>query len=160
MIGAKTSPVGCLQYELEIPINASPDRVWQAMFEETNFWWLPDFHMAGANSVVTFDPTPGGKGLIENHEGGGGLLWYQVQYCLPHDYKIYLIGYLAPDFGGPATSHLKLMIESTDGGCVLKVTDAQTGSVSEKAADSQREGWSQLFSDGLKAYVENDRQSE
>ena len=33
--------------------------------------------------------------------------------------------------------------------------NAQTGSVNEKAADSQRDGWSQLFSEGLKKFVEN-----
>ncbi len=82
-------------------------------------------------------------------------LWYQVQYCLPQEFKIYLVGYLAPDFGGPATSHLKLVIETTDNGCVLKVTDAQHGSVDAKAADSLRDGWQQLFTDGLKEFVEN-----
>lgn len=155
MIGAKSSAASCLQYELEIPINASPERVWNAIFEETNFWWLPDFHMAGTDSVVTFDATPGGTGLLESHKNGGGLLWYQVQYCLPQEFKIYLVGYLATDFGGPATSHLKLALETAENGCIFKVADAQHGNVDLKSADSQCEGWNQLFTDGLKEYVEN-----
>ena len=154
MIGAKVTAASCLQYELEVAIDASADRVWQAIFEETDDWWLPDFYMAGENSLVTFDPTPGGAGLLESNEKGGGLLWYQVQYCLPLEFKIYLVGHLAPDFGGPATSHLKLEVEPSGDSCVLKVTDAQHGRVSEKTADSLRDGWQQLFGDGLKAFVE------
>lgn len=78
MIGAKKSEANCVQYELEIAIDASRERVWKAIFEETNFWWLPDFHMVGEGSVVTFDTAAGGAGLVEHLEGGGGLLWYQV----------------------------------------------------------------------------------
>ena len=155
MSGAKTLTANCLQYELEIAIDATAARVWHAIFEETNAWWLPDFHMAGADSVVTFDPTPGGKGLQETNEEGGRLLWFQVQYYLPQEFKIYLVGHLAPDFGGPATTHLKLAVEPNGGSCVLKVTDALHGHVSEQTANSLQDGWHQLFGDGLKTHIEN-----
>ena len=153
-MGAKTSEASCVQYELEIAIEAPCDRVWEAIFEETNFWWLPDFHMAGEGSVVTFDPTPGGKGLLEQVENGGGLLWYHVQYCLPSEFKVYLVGHVAPDWGGPSVSHLKLALEESGTGCVLKITDAQHGNVDLKSAQSLHDGWAQLFSVGLKAFVE------
>lgn len=155
MIGARKTETNCVKYELEIAIEASPNRVWKAIFEETNFWWLPDFHMAGEGSVVTFDPTLGGTGLVEQLENGGGLLWYQVHCCLPTEYKIYLVGYVAPDWGGPSASHLKLALEETDSGCVLKVTDAQHGNVSLEGVQSLHDGWTGLFTAGLKAFVEN-----
>ncbi len=155
MIGAKTTDATCIEYELEIAIEAPPEKVWKALIEETNFWWLPDFHMVAPNSQVTFDPQPGGKGLIEQIEGGGGLQWYTVQYYLPAEFKIYLVGYIAPDYGGPSTSHMKIAVVETDRGCLLQVTDAHHGASTEAAAKSLHDGWTQLFSAGLKAFVEN-----
>ncbi len=82
MTEAGFQPASFAQYEFEVPINAPPNRVWQAIFDETNSWWLDDFRMTGIDSIVSFDPTPGGTGLLESHEDGNGLLWYQVQFCL------------------------------------------------------------------------------
>ena len=144
----------CHKYDLEIEIEASRDRVWKAIFEETNLWWLPDFHVAGPDSVVTFDPKAGGRGLIEETSDGGGLLWYSVQMYLPSDFKIYLVGHIAPEWGGPTTSSLKLALVESENGCTLQVTDARHGNVDEKQVQSYQDGWTQLFSDGLKKFVE------
>lgn len=156
MIGASTCAATCCQYELEIAINASVERVWKAIFEETEMWWLPDFHAAGEGSTITFDPTPGGRGLVEETPNGGGLQWYGVHMFLPEQFAIYLIGHIAPEWGGPTTSSLKLAVEPADTGCVLKVTDARHGNVDEAQQASYQEGWQQLFTNGLKAFVESD----
>jgi uncharacterized protein YndB with AHSA1/START domain len=153
MIGLTTA--ACCQYELEIAINAPRERVWKAIFEETNFWWLPDFHVADAGSTMTFDPHPGGRGLVEDTADGGGLLWYSVQMFLPEQFKIYLIGHIAPEWGGPTTSSLKLAVEATPTGSVLKVTDARHGHIDEQHLQSYQDGWQQLFTDGLKRFVES-----
>ena len=155
MIGAKKSDASCVSYELEIEILASRERVWEAIFDETNLWWLPDFHMVGSGSVVTFDPVPGGSGLVERLENGGGLLWYDVQFCLPNDFKIYLVGHVAPDWGGPSVSHLKLALNESEAGCVLSITDAQHGNVDLKNVQSLQDGWAGLFTEGLKKFVEH-----
>lgn len=78
MVETKTSKTGCVQYELEIEIKADQQVVWNAIIEETNAWWLPDFHMVDAASTVEFDIRPGGRGLIEHQDGGGFLQWYTV----------------------------------------------------------------------------------
>ncbi len=154
MIGAKTTSAACHQYEMQISIEASRERVWKAIFEETNLWWLPDFHVAGPDSVVTFDPHPGGRGLLESTPDGGGLLWYSVQMYMPSDFKVYLVGQIAPEWGGPATSSLRLSLTESDSGCVLRVTDARHGNVDEQQVQSYEDGWKQLFGDGLKKFVE------
>jgi len=154
MIGATASGAKCVQYELEIEINAPCERVWKAIVEETNLWWLPDFHMVAPDSIVTFDTSPGGRGLVETLENGGGLLWYSVQFCLPDQFMIYLVGHIAPDWGGPSTSNLKLAVEASDSGSVLRVTDAQHGNVDETSIESLSSGWKQLFTDGLREFVE------
>jgi hypothetical protein len=125
---------------------------------EINDWWLPDFHVAGADSVVSFDPKAGGRGLIEETPGGAGLLWFNVHMYLPEQFKVYLVGHLASEWGGPATINLRWSLnESTenDSACVLNVFEARYGKIDEQSIESTESGWRQLFTDGLKAWVEN-----
>ena len=150
----KSTPAAVQTIELEIPIDAPPSKVWKAIFEETDRWWLADFRVAGPDSKVTFDPTPGGKGLIETTTDGGGLQWFATQMYMPAEFKIYVVGHIAPEWGGPTTSNLKLSLVETESGCTLNILDARHGNVDEKQAQSYADGWKQLFTDGLKAFVE------
>jgi hypothetical protein len=154
MLETTTSETRCVQYELEIQIRASRQTVWQAIIEETNIWWLPDFHMVDEASTVEFDVRPGGRGLVEYHDEGAFLAWYSVQFYLPEQFKVYLLGNVAPDWGGPSTSNLCLALEECDDGCLLKVSDAHHGCVSDQYVDSLRSGWGRLFGEGLRDYVE------
>ena len=156
MTGTKTIAATCHKSELEIEIEAPRERVWKAIFEEANMWWLPDFQMTGPSSEVIFDPSPGGKGLLESTPDGGGLQWYAVQMYLPSEFKIYLVGHIAAEWGGPTTSNLKLAVVETDSGCVLQVSDARHGHIDEGQVASFEAGWAQLFTDGLKNYVEGE----
>lgn len=144
----------CHQYDLEIEIASKCDTVWKAIFEETNRWWLPDFHVAGADSTVTFDPKPGGRGIYEEAPDGTALQWFVVQMIMPKQFKVYLVGNVAPEWGGPTTSNLKLALVEKGDGCVLQVSDARHGNIDEKQVQSYEDGWKTLFSDGLKAFVE------
>ncbi|NNF43037.1 MAG: hypothetical protein HKO59_05080 [Phycisphaerales bacterium] len=153
MAGAVFSDAGIARYELEIEIDAPPDAVWSALVDETNAWWLPDFHMMGSGSVVTFEPHAGG-GLIEKHADGGSLLWYTVQWIRPADRTVYLLGNIAPDWGGPTCSHFKLLVEARGDGSVLRATDAHLGNIDEKNLGSLASGWTTLFTDGLRAFVQ------
>ncbi len=152
MTGARILETRAALYEMEIPIDAPRERVWQALTEETNAWWLPDFHMTGEGSVVTFDARAGGH-LYERHESGKSLLWCTVTMCDP-GVCIQMAGHIAPDWGGPTTSMLKFLLEDRDGGTLLRITDALFGHVSDDSVESLQGGWRWLMTDGLKAYVE------
>ena len=154
MVETKTSASRCVQYELEIEIKADRATVWKALIEETNGWWLPDFHMVDESSVVEFDVRPGGRGLIEHRDNGAFLSWYSVQLYLPEQFKVYLLGHVAPDWGGPATNHLCFFLEEHQEGCTLKVSDAHHGHVSDDYINSLNDGWGRLLGDGLRRYVE------
>lgn len=142
------------RYELEVEIEAPCERVWQALFEEIGQWWLPDFHMVAPDSTVRFEARAGG-GLIEESGDGSSLLWCTVHWIRPTEFCVYLVGHVAPDWGGPACSHLKFAIESRGSGCVVKVSDARFGHVSDQNLASLEEGWGSLFRDGLKKHVED-----
>ena len=155
MFESKTS-VGCITIEVSVEIAATPDKVWQTLFDEIQQWWLPDFRAVGADSVVTFDRAPGGKGMLETTADGGGLQWFSVQMCLPSQHTVYLVGHIAPQWGGPTTSNLKIAIqEKGDGICVMTITDARHGHIDEAQTQSYADGWTMLFTDGLKKYVES-----
>ena len=143
-------------YHLEIPIDAPPDVVWRSLTEATNAWWLEDFHMTGPESVVTLDAEAGGR-LIEHSEGGASLLWYTVQLAVPGA-SLDLVGHVSAQFGGPATTMLRLALEPHDGGTLLRVTDSLVGHVSDDTVKSLESGWTQLFGEGLKAHAERARQ--
>ena len=151
----KQTPASCAEYQIEIPIRATREAVWHALFHEINAWWLPDFHMVGAGSTLESDASPGGRGLVESMENGAGLAWFQVQFYLPDQYKVYLVGNLAPDWGGPSTSNLKIELTESGAGCVLCLLDAHHGNIDSGNLQSLYDGWKQLMEDGLKEFVEN-----
>ncbi len=145
------TPANVLKYELEVRIDAPRAKVWKALTEETNAWWLPDFHMVDPASTVSLDAQAGGH-LIERMEGGGSLLWYTVQMCVPES-SLHFVGHLAAGYGGPATTLLELALSDQGEGTLLIVRDALYGNVSAKTAGSLESGWRQLFADGLGKFV-------
>lgn len=149
---AKVLDARAVVFELEIAIDAQPERVWDAMVKETNGWWLPDFHMMGKDSTVTLEPEAGGR-FIERMEGGESLLWFTVQWCRPGKF-LYLNGTMGHEFGGPASTVLKLALEEKKGNTLLKVTQEMYGHISDDNMKNVSVGWTQLFTDGLKKYVE------
>jgi len=147
-----TLDVRAVQYELEIVIEADPETVWKALTEEIQAWWLPDFHMVGPDSVVSLEARAGGQ-LLETSADGGGLLWYTVQMCTSGK-SLHLVGHVAPDWSGPATSMLKISLEERDSATLLRFQDAQFGHVTDSNVESLREGWAMLLGVGLKGHVE------
>ncbi|MEQ8767826.1 MAG: SRPBCC domain-containing protein [Planctomycetota bacterium] len=152
MTTTKAEECRTVQYELEIEIAAAPERVWKAVTDELSSWWLPDFHMLGEDSTMVFEPWAGGRLLEEN--GAKGLLWYQVLAIDPPK-MLALSGFTTPDFGGPATSLLTLKLEAAGSGTKLTVQDGLFGQVSEQSVKSLQAGWTHLFTDGLKAFIES-----
>ncbi len=150
---AKISEARVAVYELEVKINAPRAAVWKGLVEDTDAWWLHDFHMVGEGSTVTLDARAGGH-LIESHEDGRSLLWFTVTNCVP-GVQLDASGGLSPQFGGPATTMITIKLEELDGGgTTLRMTDALFGRVPEETIRALDEGWKLLFTEGLKKYVE------
>lgn len=147
-----TQDVTCRSYTLEISMQATRESVWTALTDEVNAWWLPDFHMVGPDSVVSFEGHAGGT-LVERRADGGSLLWYTVQMAMPNE-ALHLVGHVGPDWGGPTTSMLSLTLETRGDETALIVRDALYGHFTQASAEAQEAGWRQLFTDGLKTYVE------
>lgn len=138
--------------ELEITIQAPRDRVWRALTDEMNAWWLGDFRMVDPQSVVSLEPRAGGQ-MIEQKPGGGSLLWFTVTLVVPGQ-SLHMIGHISPGWGGPAFSMLSIELEGTGEVTTLKLSDALVGPLKMTTNDNLAAGWQALFGDGLKAHCE------
>ena len=138
--------------ELDIDINAPRNTIWEAIIESPSEWWPGEHHAIGADCKMTFEPHPGGR-FYEDDGKGGGLLWYTVLAITPPT-SVTLAGYIAPPWGGPASSLLTFTLEESGDKTILKVLDSLFGSVDEKFAESTHAGWKQILGEALKNYVE------
>ena len=99
---------------------------------------------------MIFEVKPGGR-LYEDSGNGNGLVWYQV-IALNAPNSITMSGFIAPPFGGPATSLLNVSFSAKDKSTtVMEVTDSTFGCLEESTT---LEGWRLLFEDGLKSWIE------
>lgn len=143
--------VHSIQIEVEVSINASKERVWDGLVNNIGGWWLKDFY-AIPNSKIVLEPRVGGRLYEQNKEGAEGL-WYMVTSVYPNQ-SMEFTGHLRPEYGGPATSLLKLSLSEENGTTKLRISDALFGDVDEKTKGNIEDGWRQLFGDGLKVFVE------
>ena len=141
-----------IKYQFEIPFKRSRADIWDLLVDGIDAWWLNDFRVLGEGSKVTLNAIAGGQ-LIESSADGSSLEWYRVQMVSPGK-SLYLVGYMAPDWGGPTTSMLKLELEDRDIGAVLIVSDALVGNVTQASASSAESGWKLLFGNGLRGHAE------
>jgi uncharacterized protein YndB with AHSA1/START domain len=141
----------CAQVELEVRIAAAPQRVWEALVHETTRWWRKDF-CTKESKGFHIEPRIGGR-MYEDRGDGNGLIWANViGVDAPH--SILLVGYLTPQFGGPAQTMFQFSVEPAGAGALVKISDTIFGNISESLGPTMREGWTMLFEDALKKYVE------
>ena len=144
---------GVAQIELEIPIKATPNRVWEALVRETSRWWLKDFYTSLATKGFVIEPRLGGYAYEDCGEGTGQI-WYTVMGIQPPQ-SIMLLGLLTPAFGGPAQTILQLNLKSSGKATILQLSDTIFGKVGDEKLTQTREGWMLLFDGGLRMFVES-----
>lgn len=139
------------QSETELRIKQTSVVVWKILCEQTDQWWPVGFRALGEGSKMSLSPIAGGQ-LLETGISGETLEWYRVQMCVP-ERSLHLVGYVAPDWGGPKTSMLNLSISDEGGICILVVSEALTGKVTMSGAESAMDGWTEVFN-SLKSLAE------
>jgi hypothetical protein len=153
---SKVTDAKIIKYQFEVPIECKAADIWDLLINNIDAWWMDDFRALGEGSKVELSPKVGGQ-LIETGPDGSSLEWYRIQMISPGT-SLYLVGYMAPDWGGPTISMLKLLIEDRDDGSALIVSDALLGNVTEKSLSSVEGGWKTLFTEGLKGLAEKEIQ--
>jgi len=142
-------------FELEVVINAPPDRVWSAISTEASAWWPKEFVTSERTQRFVIEAKLGGR-AFEDFGDGDGLVWYSV-IGVDAGRELILAGHLLPPFGGPATTALRLTLSAHGQGTRLKIRDDRFGVV---GPESPVEGWRVVFNDGLKRHVESTVESD
>lgn len=148
-----TVPVTSATHRLTLEIAQPPGAVWKAFTRDLHSWWPKDFYATASPRRMVFEVKPGGR-LYEDAGDGNGLVWYHV-IALDAPRAITLAGFIAPPFGGPATSLLRVQFSAQgQAATVMEVTDSTFGCLEESTT---AEGWRQLFESGFKAWIERRR---
>lgn len=145
------SQFGVANVELEIPIDAPSQKVWNALVKQTSKWW-PEGFATKADARIIIEPKLGGR-WYEHWGKSAGLVWYDVIGIDPPR-SILLRGQLSAKFGGPAMTMLEIKLEANKKRTTLHLSDHTWGNVSPKMRDSLEEGWKQLMEVALKQFVE------
>ena len=138
------------QVDLEVEIEAHRERVWTALIHEIDLWWRKDFFAAQGTKRFVLEPKLGGK-MYEDAGDGTGLTWYTVMGIEPMQ-KLLLVGYLTPEFGGPSTSMVQIILKNSERRTIVQISESIMGK--SKDCSNHEAGWKLLFEDGLKAHVE------
>jgi DNA-binding transcriptional ArsR family regulator len=141
--------------ELEVTIDATRERVWKALLEETTHWWRRDFCVSPDAKAFRIEPRVGGR-MFEDWGNDAGVLWGTVLVLDPLS-TLELLCHTTPRFGGPRMSMLRLSLTTRGDATVLTVFDTVMGRTDDRTAGHLDEGWRALFGDALKSWVESHR---
>ena len=148
----EVTPAATAVLKMEFPIRATPERVWQAITEETGRWWDQDFAALSGSGGARLEPRLGGR-LYEETPDGKGLTWSTVIAIDPGE-SIDFLGCMTPEWSGPAMTMVKLAVEPAEEGTVLRMTEGLLGNITDATVKSMEEGWSFLFGTKLRGYLE------
>ena len=137
---------------IELTINATKSRVWQALTAETGQWWKKDFYTNPKTREFVLESRLGGL-MYEDAGEEEGLVWASV-IGIDSPNSLQLKGQLSPKYGGPAISFMKIQLEDAEDATILKMSDTIFGSISDNLQQNLKEGWQAIFEEGLKPYAE------
>lgn len=145
------SPITSATHRLTLEIAKPQPAVWKAFTGEIAKWWPKDFYATESPERIVFEVKPGGR-LYEDSGKGNGLVWYHV-IAVDAPNSITMSGFIAPPFGGPATSLLNVTFSAkSKAATAMEVTDSTFGCLGDSS--TTEEGWRLLFERGFKNWVE------
>ena len=148
---SNTLPITSATHRLSLEIAKTHGAVWKAFTADIHQWWPKDFYATESPQRIVFEVKPGGR-LYEDSGKGNGLVWYHV-IAVDAPNSITMSGFIAPPFGGPATSLLNITFSPKGkSGTAMEVTDSTFGCLGDTGAT--KEGWRLLFEGGFKKWVE------
>lgn len=149
-------PFRSLDIQLEVPIAASPEKVWKALTEKIGAWWPKHFYISEKPKGFVLEKKVGGR-VYEDWGGGHGLLWGTI-VVLEEGKKLQWAGDLAAEFGGPGRTLTSYTVQPQGEGTLLQFRDTPFGHLSPTTGASLTEGWKDLLENCFKAYVEQGQQ--
>jgi DNA-binding transcriptional ArsR family regulator len=145
----KTNETRYVTIEAEIPLNASPEKVFEALTTGLNDWWPL---RAKENATVMVEGVVGGK-IYEDWGNQGGFLYgHWAVYDPPHRAVLVGTSTLTPETYQTRNSDT---VEATENGSVYKKSYVLWGNISKESENRIRNGV-KFLSGELKKFVETD----
>lgn len=139
---------------LEVPIAARKERVWEALVQEADTWFVSDPETGPSNKTFRVEARVGGM-MYEDWGDGNGLLWGHVILCDAPD-SLHVAGDCSPRWGGPNRGIMIWELSEADGVTTVRFEHALHGRVSDQTRASYQGGWRIQLVEGLKGYVESE----
>ena len=142
----------------EVRINASVERVWEALTDQIGSWWPASFYVGTSPVRFVLDARVGGL-LFEDWGDGEGALWATVISVRRRE-MLQCAGDLAAEFGGPARNLTTFSLEADGDHTLLRFRDTVYGQPADDTLTNMEAGWRFLLNDCLKPYAEDGTQPE
>ncbi len=132
---------------LELAIAEPPEKVWKAFVEDTSRWWPAAKFCLAESAGVQIQPEVGGR-VVERTLDGEEQLWFTVESVQPAK-SIELEGQLNGQLGDLATTFIKIDLQPTEHGTLLRIHDSILA-----ASSDVRLAWQSIFGEGLRDFIE------
>ncbi len=146
-----TAAISLFHTEMEVPIKATPERIYQALTQDINDWWGADNSWGRGKLVL--EPAVG-KRLYEDFGNGEGALFGIVTF-VEHNKKLEIEG----EHGMGSGVHGFIRFELVPQGetTLLKFSHQAFGEISERSKQRFPEGWKYMLETSLREYVERNQ---
>ena len=108
-----------------IPLDATPERTYQAIVEEVGKWWIADHTWSGDPANLSIEARAGGC-FCEKLAGGGSMQHMQVTWAQPGK-EIRMTGGLGPLQMMGVHGGMQWLLKATEEGSVLEYNYVVTG---------------------------------
>ena len=153
---AKAAGFRSVKIELDFPIAAAPNRVWKVLTRDTPGWWPRDFCIAPTRTKAFRIELKLGGRMFEDWGKGNGLVWWTINSLDAENHTFQGLGYE----GGCICNCVRFSLQATRKKTNLHITEQIWGDLPDHVVQNHTEGWTTLFRDGLKVYLEKKGRSK
>lgn len=141
-----------MQVEQEISINASAERVFEALTQDISAWWGAPYLLTSSPQAIILEPEVGGR-LYEQSSSGDGALWATVTTIKKNE-RLELTGPVGASEALHSMVTFSLEPKNEGEATLLKLSHQAIGLFGDDTQANYNAGWQDLLGVRLKAFVE------
>lgn len=136
--------------EQEVQIDATPNRVFEALTKDVAAWWGAPYQISETAKTIILEPKLGGR-FYEDWGSGQGALWATVTQ-LKQNEILELTGPIG--MSGAVQGIACIALEAKGKATLVKLSHRAVGEVNEQKQKGYSAGWQDLLGKRLKEFVE------
>lgn len=148
--GERIMMVEAIHIEQEVTIEASPERVFDALTKEISAWWGAPYLVSEKAQDIVLEPKLGGF-FYEVWGEDQGVLWATVT-GIKWGERLELTGPIG--MRGAVQAIVSYELEPKENATILRLSHRAVGEVTKETEENYGQGWEDLIGTRLKAFVE------